>query len=247
MLLSQVCRLNAAVAICQRYRLSEDTALILMYTLMILKRSDRFHWTWIVVQKREIQYDKRWKQYKSKGHLLLYFQNNNNGKCTWKNLLYNFYFRQTAILFLYFFNFLSLFFPTLFVLVLSYLSGTCTFFFADISGRDFFSSFGHFWAELFFQVGGGGARAPSAPPPPCVRACVEHLGEAVQKCECLSLIYWTLLFWWRIEHSWERGELSEHWTDSFMSLMFIISLTTIRSGFSDTRSQLRSDQCTQIF
>ena len=165
MLLSQLCRLNAAVAICRRYRLSEDIALILMYTLMILKRSDRFHWTWIVVQKREIQYDKRWKQYKSKDHLLLYFQNNNNGKCTWKNLLYNFYFRQTAILFLYFFNFLSLFFPTLFVLVLSYLSGTCTFFFADISGRDFFSSFGHFWAELFFQVGGGVHVHPVHPPP----------------------------------------------------------------------------------
>ena len=35
--------LNAAVAICQRYRLSEDIAL-LMCTLMILKRSDRFRW-----------------------------------------------------------------------------------------------------------------------------------------------------------------------------------------------------------
>ena len=33
--------LNAAVAICLRYRLSEHIAL-LMYTLMILKRSDRF-------------------------------------------------------------------------------------------------------------------------------------------------------------------------------------------------------------
>ena len=41
--LSQVRRLNAAVAICQRYRLSEDIA-VLMYTLMILKRSDRFRW-----------------------------------------------------------------------------------------------------------------------------------------------------------------------------------------------------------
>ena len=30
--LSQVRRLNAAVAICRRYRLSEDIALILMYT-----------------------------------------------------------------------------------------------------------------------------------------------------------------------------------------------------------------------
>ena len=35
--------LNAAVVICQRYRLSEHIAL-LMYTLMILKRSDRFRW-----------------------------------------------------------------------------------------------------------------------------------------------------------------------------------------------------------
>ena len=44
--LSQVRRLNAAVAICRRYRLSEDIVLYytytLMYTLMILKRSDRF-------------------------------------------------------------------------------------------------------------------------------------------------------------------------------------------------------------
>ena len=35
--------LNAAVAICQRYRLSEDIAL-LMYARMILKRSDQFRW-----------------------------------------------------------------------------------------------------------------------------------------------------------------------------------------------------------
>ena len=67
-----------------------------------------------------------------------------------KYILYNFYFRQTAILFLYFFNFISFlllfssFIPIFFVLILSYLSGTCTFFFADISGRNFFSSFGHF-------------------------------------------------------------------------------------------------------
>ena len=43
--LSQVRRLNAAVAICRRYRLSEDIALS-MYTLMILKRSDRFAIRW---------------------------------------------------------------------------------------------------------------------------------------------------------------------------------------------------------
>ena len=42
-LLSQVHRLNVAVSVCRRYRLSEDIAL-LMYTLMILKRSDRFRW-----------------------------------------------------------------------------------------------------------------------------------------------------------------------------------------------------------
>ena len=35
--------LNAAVAMCLRYRLLEDIAL-LMYTLMILKRSDWFRW-----------------------------------------------------------------------------------------------------------------------------------------------------------------------------------------------------------
>ena len=46
--LSQIRRLNAAVAICRRYRLSEDIAL-LMY-IALLKLSDRF------------QYDKRWKQ-----------------------------------------------------------------------------------------------------------------------------------------------------------------------------------------
>ena len=59
------------------------------------------------------------------------------------------------MLFLYFFNFIPFlllfgsFFLTFFVLILSYLSGTCTFYFADISGRNFVSSFGHFWAELF--------------------------------------------------------------------------------------------------
>ena len=85
-----------------------------------------------------------------------------------KSLLYNLYFRQTAILLLsFFFLFpftLFFFFPYLFVLILSNLSGTCLFFqFAGISGRNFLSSFGRFWAELFFQV--GGARALNTPPP----------------------------------------------------------------------------------
>ena len=42
--LSQVRRLNALVAICRIYRLSEDIALILMYKLTISKRSDRLRW-----------------------------------------------------------------------------------------------------------------------------------------------------------------------------------------------------------
>ena len=65
-----------------------------------------------------------------------------------KSLLYNFYFRQTAIvifslmLSLSFYSFL-LFSLTFFVLILLYLSGTYI---------------------LFLPVGGRGARAPSAPP-----------------------------------------------------------------------------------
>ena len=54
-----------------------------MYTLMVLKRSDRFRWAWIGVQKCKIQYDKRWKQVQKQGSLV-YAQNNNNGKQTWK-------------------------------------------------------------------------------------------------------------------------------------------------------------------
>ena len=152
----------ATVAICRRYRLSEDIAL-LMFTPMILKRSDRFRW----VQKCKIQYDERWKQHKRRDHLFISKTTIMVNKHE-KNLLYNFYFRQTAILFFYFFNFnpflslLSSFFPTFFVLILSYLSGTCIIVFADISGRNFLSSFEHFWAEHFSQV--GGARAPTAPP-----------------------------------------------------------------------------------
>ena len=66
-----------------------------------------------------------------------------------KNILYNFYFRQTVILFLSFFCFIpffllsSSFSPNFFVLILLYLSGTCILF-ADISGRNFLSSFGRF-------------------------------------------------------------------------------------------------------
>ena len=48
---------------------------------------------------------------------------------------------------------------TFFVLILSYLSKTCTIFFDDITGRNFLSSFWDFLSGTFFQ----GA-------PPCVRA-----------------------------------------------------------------------------
>ena len=64
----------------------------------------------------------------------------------------------SSILPLSFYSFL-LFFPTFFVLILLYLS---RFFSGDISGRNLLSSFGHFRAEHFSQV--GGARAPSASP-----------------------------------------------------------------------------------
>ena len=44
---------------------------------MILKRSDRFRWTWIVAQ----MIDKQWKQiYIGKDHLFIYFKNNNTGR-----------------------------------------------------------------------------------------------------------------------------------------------------------------------
>ena len=84
-------------------------------------------------------------KYKSKNHLFISKTTIMLNKCE-KNLLYNFYFRQTDILFLSFFlsfilslSFYSflLFSPTFFVLILSYLSGTCTFFFCR-----------HMWAEL---------------------------------------------------------------------------------------------------
>ena len=88
-------------------------------------------------------------KYKSKDHLFMFKTTIMVNKRK-KNLLYNFDFRQTAILILYFFNFnpflllFSSFFPTFFVLILSYLSGTCIFVFADISGRNFLFSSGHF-------------------------------------------------------------------------------------------------------
>ena len=59
----------------------------------------------------------------------------------------------------------NFFFPTFFISILSYLSGTFTFVFADISGRNFLSSFAHFWAEPF-------SHPEHLPPlPPCIRAC----------------------------------------------------------------------------
>ena len=91
---------------------------------------------------------------------LVYVQNNNNGKYTWKYLLYNFSFRQTAILFLYFFNFnpflllFSSFFPTFFVLILSYLS------------RTYYLLFWTFLSGTFFPRwwGGGGGGVHVHPP-----------------------------------------------------------------------------------
>ena len=59
------------------------------------------------------------------------------------------------------------FFPTFFVLILSYLSGTCTFLFADISGRNF-PFFWTFLSGTFFPGGGGVHVHPVHPP--CVRA-----------------------------------------------------------------------------
>lgn len=81
-----------------------------------------------------------------------------------KNLLQDFQFRQTAIVFFFSFSFslsvFSSFFLTISVLILPYLSGTCRstylggtlFPLLDVSERNFFLR----W---------GGARAPSAPPP----------------------------------------------------------------------------------
>ena len=78
----------------------------------------------------------------------------------------NFYFRQTAILFLYFFSFILflLLFPSLFLHHLRFNWAERAFFFADLFGRNFLVFFTSFWAEFFLQV--GDARAPSAHPPP---------------------------------------------------------------------------------
>ena len=59
----------------------------------------------------------------------------------------------SLILFL-FFLLISSSFPTFFVLTLPYLSGTCTFFFADISGQNFLASW-TFLSETFFPRGWG--------------------------------------------------------------------------------------------
>ena len=70
-----------------------------------------------------------------------------------------------------FYSFL-LFFPTFFVLILSYLSGTCTFIFADISGRAELSSW-TFQSGTYFPGRGGGCTCTRCTPPsPCVRARV---------------------------------------------------------------------------
>ena len=130
--------------------------------------------------------------------------------------MYNFYFRQTAILFLYLFNFIPFlffsvffFFPTFFVLILSYLSGTCSFFIiADISGRNFLSSLGHFWAELFSQVGGCTRTQCTTPP---VRT---RLSSAVHRhiTFCMCSFCWNKM---KGRPNWGETALSQqNWTDT---------------------------------
>ena len=119
-------------------------------------------------------------KYKSKDHLFIYFQNNNNGNK--REIIYSIISISDKRLSSFFISLILsftltyiFFFSTFFVLILSYLSGTCTLFFADISGRNFLSSFGHFRAKLFSQVGGGGCTCTQCtPPPPCVRAWTEY-------------------------------------------------------------------------
>ena len=62
------------------------------------------------------------------------------------------------------FYYFLLFFPTFFVLILSYLSGTCTFIFADISGRAELSSW-TFQSGTYFPGRGGVHVHPVHPPP----------------------------------------------------------------------------------
>ena len=90
-------------------------------------------------------------------------------KCE-KILLYNFYFRQTAIVILSFMLSLSfysflLFYLTFFVLILLYLSGKYILFLPTYLGGTFFPLLDVSERNYFFRWGGG-ARAPSAPPPP---------------------------------------------------------------------------------
>ena len=89
-------------------------------------------------------------------------------------ILHNFYFRRTAIVFLYFFNFIPFllliffFLPIFFVLILSYLSGTCTLFWRHI-WAEITLLFWTFLSGTFFQVGGGGG-CTCTQCTPCVRA-----------------------------------------------------------------------------
>ena len=166
MSLSQVRRLNGTVAVCRRYRLSEDTAL-LTYTLMILKRSDRFSWAWIVVQNVRYSTINDENKYKSKDHLFI-------SKTTImvnrreKNLLYNFYFRQTAILFLYFFNFIPFLFfvfSTFFVLILSYLCERAHSLLPTYLGGIFSPLLDISERNFFPRWGGGGCTCTQCTPP----------------------------------------------------------------------------------
>ena len=101
----QVRRLNATVAICffipvRRYRL------INVYTLMILK-----NWTGSAGTEesfKNVRYStiNDENKYKSKDYLFICFQTTIMLNKREKKLLYNFYFRQTAILFIYLFYFI---------------------------------------------------------------------------------------------------------------------------------------------
>ena len=153
----------------------EDIACQNVYTLMILKRSDRFRWAWIVRSKMYVRYStiNDENKYKSKDHLFIFKTTIMVNKREKIYCIISISDKRLSSFF-FFFNFIpflllfSSFFPIFFVLILSYLSGTCTFFFANIFGWNFLSSFGHFWAELFSQVGEGVHLHPVQPP--CVRA-----------------------------------------------------------------------------
>ena len=69
----------------------------------------------------------------------------------------------SLILSLSFYTFF-LFHPTFFVLILSYLSRTCAFFFCCYIWAERSLLFWTFLSGTIFAGGGGGARAPSAPP-----------------------------------------------------------------------------------